>query len=733
MDKTNLSLITALVDTEDSNLYRDIYFPIIKYVVVDMYYEDKESPKHYFEIKELQDGISKLFGIRIPIIVLQYCINNFKNYPMGLEIKSIENGKEFDVRTVYDIYGNAEIYTKSVSINDSIEKLEGLFQKYLAAEKIESQKKIVDLFSDNTEDVMAYFKSEDTDVRLNVEYANLLRFITWVKETNPHLYSLVDSVFFASLVAGFLQRNISDPDIKAVEKVDYYLDTSLIMSLLELSNDDAILYAKELVSVIKGAGSCPRIHAMTAREVSNILQSVIDAGGPWVGSAMESAYYKRQLSPVRLIERKRDFLKELEGLGVVYTPMSEKDIDTAIQNYKNKPLVCELADQRFSSQSQRFREIHDIYLHDYVQKLNKNIVSNEKLKAYFVSINSDLISLFKDRETPLCIMHSAKVVMNLWMHTSRSTIVRKSALTLAMSRCFATNNQDVRKKLNAVLAYYDPERKRPKEEIQAIYKVLIHRSQNVMKNAEEIIENEKTKNPDYYQKNELLAKAIVEVSLSETEERETSLMEMEALKHSIESVQVGLNEVTTKLNDTQSQLTEKDSQLSLAIQEKEKAEIEAKEAHENNEMLTKKIALQTEIRSLDQMITKCSSEIETMKNQRNDYIKKNDRRLIYTVLEVILLVLCICSVGTIIYGFSTSNDNITFWSFIAAVPSLSVYLIAFTRSKSFIFDRERAVDVIEEDLSKRWNKQHPEYREKTEELQSYKAELEEKEKTFEEL
>lgn len=698
-----------------------------------MYFEDKEAPKHYFEIKELQDGISKIFGIKVPMIVLQYCINNFKNFPMGLEIKSIDNGKEFDVRTVSDIYGNAEIYTKSVSINDNIEKLEDLFQSYLTAEKIESQKNIVDLFSDNTEDVVAYFKAEDTDVRLNVEYTNLLRFITWVKETNPNLYSLVDSVFFASIVAGFLQRGISDPDIKAVEKVDYYLDTALIMSLLELSNDDAILYAKELVSVIKGAGSCPRIHAMTAREVSNILQSVIDAGRPWVGSAMESAFYKRQLSSVKLIELKRNFLKELEGLGVAYTPMSEKDIDTAIFNYKNKALVCELAEHRFSSQSQRFREIHDIYLHDYVQKLNKNIVSNEKLKAYFVSINSDLISLFKDRETPLCIMHSAKVVMNLWMHTSRSTMARKSALTLAISRCFATNNQDVRKKLNAVLAYYDPERKRPKEEIQAIYKVLIHRSQNVMKNAEEIIENEKTKAPDYYQKNELLAKAIVEVSLSETEEREKSLMEMEALKHSIESVQVGLNEVTTKLNDTQSQLNERNSQLSLAIQEKKKAETDAKEAHENNEKLTKKIALQTEIRSLEQKISKCSSELVILNSQLDEYIKKNNRQWVYTGLEIFLLVLCICSIITIVYGLILSNNSITFWSTIAAVPSLSTYLIAFTRSKSFIFDRERAVDAIEEDLLKRWNKQHPEFREKKDALQLYKTELQKMEKSFGEL
>lgn len=733
MDKSNLSLITALVDTEDSNLYRDIYFPIIKYVVVDMYYEDKEKPKHFFEIKELQDGIFERFGIRIPTIVLQYCIKNFRNYPLGVEINSIENGKEFDVNTISDIYGNAEIFTKSVSINDNIDKLESLFQEYLVAEKIESQKKLVDLFSDNTEDVVAYFKADKADVKLNVDYSNLLRFISWVKESNPDLYSLVDNVFFASLVAGFLQRSISDPDIKAVEKVDYYLDTSLIMSLLGLSNDDAVRYAKELIEVIKGAGSCPRIHAMTAREVGNILQSVIDAGGPWVGSAMEVAYHKQKLSPVKLIERKRTFLKDLEKLGVAHTPMAEKDIDTAILNYKNKPLVCELAEQRCASQSQSFREIHDVYMHDCVQKLNKNIVSNEKMKAYFVTINSDLISIFKDRESPLCIIHSAKVVMNLWMHTSRSSIARKSALTLAMSRCFATNRQDVRKKLNAVLSYYDPERKQPKEVIQAIYSVLIHRSQNVMKNADEIIENEKTKAPDYYKKNELLAKSVVEASLAEAKEREKSLIEMETLKGSIESIQLGLAEVSTELKDTKEQLAEQTSKLSLAELEKKKTEGKLKLEKRDNDILKQKLSVQSEIRTIEKRLTDLSKDIDALESDKSAYIKNYNRSNVYASLEWLIVAILFVSIVSFIIGYFTSNSTISYVSVVAFLVSLVPYLVALSRGKSFVFDRERAVDAIEDDLSKRWVKKHPELKEKTDELQSLRNVLEEKERRFNEL
>ena len=38
MTKTNYALITALYDTKGADLYNDVYFPIIKYEIVNQYY-----------------------------------------------------------------------------------------------------------------------------------------------------------------------------------------------------------------------------------------------------------------------------------------------------------------------------------------------------------------------------------------------------------------------------------------------------------------------------------------------------------------------------------------------------------------------------------------------------------------------------------------------------------------------------------------------------------------------
>lgn len=47
MTKTNYALITALYDTKGADLYNDVYFPIIKYEIVNQYYTQVDIEKYY--------------------------------------------------------------------------------------------------------------------------------------------------------------------------------------------------------------------------------------------------------------------------------------------------------------------------------------------------------------------------------------------------------------------------------------------------------------------------------------------------------------------------------------------------------------------------------------------------------------------------------------------------------------------------------------------------------------
>lgn len=67
MQKSNFALISALYSSKDAGLYKDIYFPIIKYSIVCLFYSDKKQ--EYYNLEDVQNFIIQEFGIKIPLIV----------------------------------------------------------------------------------------------------------------------------------------------------------------------------------------------------------------------------------------------------------------------------------------------------------------------------------------------------------------------------------------------------------------------------------------------------------------------------------------------------------------------------------------------------------------------------------------------------------------------------------------------------------------------------------------
>ena len=710
MNKSTLSLITALVDTEESDLYRDIYFPIIKYSIVDMHYAIKDNKQTVYTVKELKDAIKSRFDLDIPFVVLQHCVSSFGKVSNGISIKPKNNGKEFELINVADIYLNAQVDTKSHNIEQNLNKLEDLFQRYLGAEKLASDKTLIDFFSDNTDDVIEYLNKSTPDSKVNEDYVNVGRFLQWIAKENADLYAVVDNIFFASLVAGFLQRQDADPAIKSIEKCDYYLDTALILSLLKLSNEDAIQYAKELLSVIQGAGSCARIHAITAREINNIFQSIIESGGPWSGSSIEEPYRKQKYTISKLISLKSSFIEKLGEIGIEYKKISDDELDAIQKTYRSKSVVKELAEQRGGSQLYGIRDVHDVYMRDYVNGINKNAVNPQKQKAYFVTINTDLIRLFHKTDHPLGVIHSAKVVMNLWLHTSRSSMARKSALTLAISRCFDINNQDIHRKLNLIMKYFSEGTKNP-EYTKAIYSALLLRSKNVLNDVDKIIDNENTKAPDYYEKNKEIMKTVIEVAVQEKTNRDKSLIELDGLKDELKKLNQGISDVSFELKETKLELLNEKQTREKAQKEAEILRKSDQEKKEFIEKIERQGELRDDISQLKLELIKLEVAKDKLETERSQYVKKHSKYIFYLFLESMLFIFGIASIGGSIYGLIVSNKPFTIASIIGVMAAMSTYLIAFTRGKSCLFDKERAKGAIEKELSEIWNQKTPKWKE----------------------
>ena len=67
---SNLALITTLYNTKGADLYKEIYFPLIRYSVMCIYneYEDKQR---YYDVTALQEKIQDKSGLLIPLQALK--------------------------------------------------------------------------------------------------------------------------------------------------------------------------------------------------------------------------------------------------------------------------------------------------------------------------------------------------------------------------------------------------------------------------------------------------------------------------------------------------------------------------------------------------------------------------------------------------------------------------------------------------------------------------------------
>ena len=173
MTKTNYALITALYDTKGAVLYNDVYFPIIKYEIVNQYYTQVDIEK-YYDIETLQDIIDSDFGIKIPLIVLKQSIRAIGKNKNGISLSIYENGKQFKIQKAWDISINLSIDSKSQEIAAKFEELEQQYKLFLETEGLFCENTFIDFYSDNTEEILSYLEGNNSDAIIDEKYVNWL-------------------------------------------------------------------------------------------------------------------------------------------------------------------------------------------------------------------------------------------------------------------------------------------------------------------------------------------------------------------------------------------------------------------------------------------------------------------------------------------------------------------------------------------------------------------------------
>lgn len=610
-----------------------------------------------------------------------------------MDLQIFENGSEFKILKAWDCSINEEIDARARVFDTNIDLLENEYQKYVESEDIDNDKTFVDFISDNTDDILGYFENDSVE-KIGCEYAVMASFLKYLHDNTPDLFKIANELFWGSIIAGFLKRD----KINVVEKnnrIEYFLDTPIVMGLLNLSTEEKELYAKELLDIIKSSGGLPKIHPITIDEVTSIILSVENSEHPIPNTPIEAAWYRDGLTKSKLAHKRVNALKYLEEIGVVQFPsLSPNDISKTKKSYSNNKDVKSLAQSRGGISNDRgiFRDIHDVYMDDYVGERRDKKGSEDC--CFFVTTNTDLVKFCRNRkQSRMRTIGASKIILELWMHNSNQSGIENKALTEMMARCFDINKRDVRNRLSIVSRYYNSTRREdfdPKV-YQEIISCLYKRDKDVIAAVDRLKEE-----------GDVTADENVRIIIARADKKS-------------KQKEARINEMKNQVSNLRKKLDKTEKEKNNAIQSGNK------ESRKNNELQAKLDKTQNTVQKqkerlsryevkeeLSKQYSAIKKSLDLMEKEKTNYVEKNDHFKLYYTLEVILLALMLCSIIIILIQLR-KGEGITIPAILSIITTIVTLITVIKNKTLYVIDRKVMHDKIRRDNEQLWISMHPDY------------------------
>lgn len=716
MKKSDFALISALYDSKKGGLYADVYFPIIKYAIVSLFY--KKEQQEYYTQDNVRNFIIQNFGIEIPTLVIKKSIVAIQQKSSELELEIYDKGAEFKILKAWDFSINEDIDARAHEFDKHIDELESEYQKYIESEGIESEKTFLSFISDNTDDILGYFENESVE-KIDGEYAIMAYFLKHLQKTTPELFKIANELFWGSVIAGFLKReNISSFSCNATP-TEYFLDTPIVMGLLNLSSTEKETYSREVFEIIKASGGLPKIHPITMEEVYSIISSVENSESPIPNTAIEAAWYRDALSKSKLARKRVSAVNVLENLGAIIFPStSQQDIIKTKDDYSKKVDVKHLTQKRGGLSSDRgiFRDIHDVFMDDYIDERRK--IKGADDCCFFVTTNSDLVRFCIDRKngSRMSTVGASRIILELWMHNTKQSGLENKALTAMMARCMDINNHDVRNKLGIVARYYNSTKREDFDPIvfQEIVKCLYKRDKEVLA-AVEGLKEEGTQ--------------CVDVNLRIIVEKAHRSSTLEKSK---------ISDIQQQIDSLQRRLDETEQEKNDAIESGRNEEMRKKELQDLLDNKTTEAQRQRDILNCYEEKEKLSlqrdvvrKEIDTLESAKSDYIDRNDHYKFYLGLEICMIIVFLLSLTCGAYQIF-NDEEFSVAAVIAVLALLIPITTVLTRKSLCVIERRAMHDEIRMKAGKNWDLMNPNYSEKKKRLEEIDRKIADLEKTIKE-
>lgn len=384
---TTYSFFAALTENS-TDIYSAVYIPICKRAL-SLYAKQKTNGSD----QDICNVISSEYGIDVPLLIIRKLIKSVANDlsrkdKSKFDFQIIESGNKFSFSFKSFSFSDIEnSYDAERRKSNALQQAFEIFAKK-QGEDINNIPTFSDFINRNKNKLSSFLSGRVNDI-IDCSEASFMphvRFLQYIELNNDNLYKATKQIFIGSVIASYLESDF-DLDAKLERGTSYYLDTQIVLELLDLQRAEDTAPTKELIKLIHETGGNIRLMDITLDEIKANIENAIhnyDRNHPT--TTINEACIR--------LGKNKTWLIALHGnmenlLQVEYKINIDKVKESDIEKFANTEDAIQLKEIWYRKHS----AVHDVVAYLYVREKRK-VDSNKKLlqKAsyWFVTANKKL-------------------------------------------------------------------------------------------------------------------------------------------------------------------------------------------------------------------------------------------------------------------------------------------------------------------------------------------------------
>lgn len=272
---TTYSFFAALTENS-TDIYSAVYVPICKRAL-SLYAKNKTIGSD----QDICNLISSEYGIDVPLLIIRKLIKSVVNDlsrkdKTKFDFQIIENGNNFSFSFKSFSFGDIEeSYNVERRKSNALQQAFEIFAKEQGG-NINDIPSFSDFINKNKNKISSFLSGRVNDITdcSEISFMPHVRFLQYIEQNNDNLYKATKQIFIGSVIASYLESDF-DLEAKLEKGTSYYLDTQIVLELLDLQRAEDTPPTKELIKLIHETGGNIRLMDITLDEIKTNIENAI--------------------------------------------------------------------------------------------------------------------------------------------------------------------------------------------------------------------------------------------------------------------------------------------------------------------------------------------------------------------------------------------------------------------------------------------------------------------------